>query len=38
VETLYADGKTDRYEEVTPRKPKTFVANDPKRRESEGIQ
>jgi hypothetical protein len=38
METLHADGKTDRHEEATFRKPETFAANDPKRREREGIQ
>jgi hypothetical protein len=38
METSHADGKTDRNEEVMPRKTKIFVANDPKKREREGIQ
>jgi len=38
METLHADGKAYRHEEVTLRKPKTFVVKDPKRREREGIQ
>jgi len=38
TETLHADGKTDKHEEVTSRKTKTFVPNDPKGREREGIQ